>query len=419
MPDFDSSLQWIADQLPRMRTLVERWSNINSGSCHRPGLAAMTDELDHAFSQLNAQTARIDLPPFPTITDDGQTVRQPSGQALSVHHESAGPTRVLLNIHMDTVYGPDQPFQTVREIDADTINGPGVADAKGGLAIILVALEALQRSDVADQLTWEVLINPDEEIGSPGSIDLLRQAAARNDLGLLYEPSISPDGLFAAARKGSGNFTVVVCGQAAHAGRAFHDGRSAIVALADLVQSVHALNGQFDGATINVGQIHGGTAINTVPDRAVCRINIRITDQAHAPELEQHLRALTSRINQRDGLTAELHGSFHCPPKPMSDAALQLFGHLRACGDALGQTVEWADTGGVCDGNKLAAWGLPNIDTLGPRGGAIHSDREFLILPSLVGRAQLSALFLMKLASGQLKWMSPSDQSMHPKSIAQ
>src|SRR5262249_39128994 len=153
--------------------------------------------------------------------DEGREKSRPLGKALAFQSPPRAGPRVLLGIHYDTVFGVDHLFQSVTRVDENTLRGPGVCDAKGGLLVLLHALLALERSPVAGSLAWEVLLNPDEEIGSPGSGSLFAAAAKRNDIGLLFEPAL-PDGSLVASRKGSGNFTFIVHGRAAHAGRDAH-----------------------------------------------------------------------------------------------------------------------------------------------------------------------------------------------------
>ena len=150
--------------------------------------------------------------------------------------------------------------------------GPGVIDAKGGLVVLLTAIDAVERSDLAGNLGWELFLNTDEEIGSPGSAAFFAEAAKRNHLALLFEPAM-PDGALVSERKGSGNFSLVVRGRAAHAGRDFSAGRNAIVAAADFAVAVHRLNGTIPEVTLNVARIDGGGPANVVPDLAVCRLN--------------------------------------------------------------------------------------------------------------------------------------------------
>jgi glutamate carboxypeptidase len=327
----------------------------------------------------------------------------PLGKALRITKRPQAPLRVFAGIHMDTVYPPDHPFQTVTPLGPDTLRGPGVADAKGGLAMMLTALEALERSPYAAGIGWEVLINPDEEIGSIGSAPLLTRAARGNHLGLVFEPAL-PGGALADRRRGVGNFTFVVRGRSAHAGRDFASGRNAVVAAAELATKVHALNNVLPGVTVNVGRLDGGAAPNVVPDLAICRVNVRTSTPGDEALVREKLDELVASVRSRDGITAELHGSFTAPPKVPDQPTLALMGHVAECGRELGLSIEWKPSGGACDGNRLAAAGLPTIDTLGPRGGDLHSPTEYLLLDSLPERAKLTALLLMKLASGEIPW---------------
>jgi len=263
---------------------------------------------------------------------------------------------------------------------------------------MIKALAALERSPWADQIGWQILFNPDEEIGSQGSAGLIIDAAEKCDLGMIYEPSF-PDGNLAGARKGSGNFSVVSKGLAAHAGREHHLGRNAVRAMCDFVAMIDDLNGQREGVTINPGFIHGGGAVNIVPDNCMSRFNIRLERSEDEKWCLDHLNRIIDEINQRDGISIELHGGFGRKPKELSPANEKLFMLARECGEVLGMTLQWLPTGGCCDGNNLAAAGVPNIDTLGVRGGKIHSSDEYLKVDSLTERAKLSALLLMKLAT--------------------
>ncbi len=400
---YTQQLAWIDTQYDRMCDLVQRWASINSGTDHLAGLERLTTQLTDAWAGLDGTIELVDLAPYSYIDPAGHHCQRPLAKAIQITKRKTVPRRVFLGIHMDTVYGRDHPFQQVRLKDSQTMVGPGVADAKGGLAVMLVALEALERSGLAEQLGWEVLINSDEEIGSPGSTSVLTQCAQRNDLGLVFEPALA-DGSLAAARGGSGNFTAVIRGQAAHAGRQFHLGRNAIDAMARLITGLSQLNGRVPGAVVNVGQVEGGGPVNIVPDLAICRFNIRVNDAEAQSRIDPHVDQVIADIRRQEGITVQRYGRWTSPPKSIDPATQTLIHHVTACGQDLGLSINWQSTGGVCDGNKLAAAGLPTVDTLGPRGGDIHSSDEYLLLDSLTERAKLSALLLMKLAAGELAW---------------
>jgi len=306
---------------------------------------------------------------------------------------------------MDTVFTETHPFQKVKALDSNTLNGPGVTDMKGGILVILHALRAFEQLPEAAQLGWDIVINADEELGSPSSRIFLDTIAPQYSAGLVYEPAMTNDGVFAKNRRGSGKLTLICTGKAAHAGRDFHAGRNAIIQLAKVLIKIHALNKKRAGITINVGQVAGGEALNIIPEKAVAKLDIRITK----PIDEQWVREQIQRIiddNVLEGYQLELLGSFDRPVKRVSQATEQLFKRIQHIGKELNLNLQWKDSGGCCDGNNLAAHGLAVIDTLGVRGGAIHSANEFILLDSLIERTLLSTLLFSDLAQGGLEKIS-------------
>jgi glutamate carboxypeptidase len=402
MTDYPPHIQWIDSQKRRMVDLLVQWANVNSGSHNLLGLHEMLTLLEQEFNVLGGETESVELEPQQLEDSSGHDARPPLGMALSIRKRPSAPFRIFLGCHTDTVYSEDHPFQKTVIIDDNTLGGPGVTDAKGGLVVMLVALEAFERSPWAANVGWEILINPDEEIGSPGSARLLIQAAKRNHLGLVFEPSF-PDGNLVGARKGSGNFTVVVRGKAAHAGREPHLGRNAIVALARFIVGLASLADSNGAITTNVGRVQGGGPVNVVPDLATCRFNVRVVTPEAERSFEDGLKRLAEEIDGIDGISLEIEGRFTRPPKPLDEKTLKLLEQFAACGRDLGLSLQWLPTGGACDGNNLAAAGLTTIDSLGVTGGNIHSSDEYIRLDSLVERAKLTALFLMKLGAGEIK----------------
>lgn len=392
-------LDWVAEQRAPMIALTEQWSAINSGSYNLEGLRAMRAALAEAFTPLHGTQEVVALQPITQINGKGEAVEVPMAEALRITKRPEAPIQILLVGHMDTVYGIDHPFQKPIKISDNILNGPGVADLKGGLAIMLHSLMALEQSPWAQNLGWQVLLNPDEEIGSIASDPLLKLAAKGKTLGMVYEPALA-DGTLAGARKGSGNFTLVVRGRAAHAGRNPEDGRNAIAALAELTSAIFALNGAREGVTINPGKIEGGGALNVVPDLAILRFNIRTRVVEDEIWVLEQMNKFVDNLSHKDGYSAEFHGHFTRKPKPMAPAVKAVFDLVQACGAELGLTIGIKPSGGCCDGNNLWHYGLPNVDTLGVRGAHIHSADEVCYLDSFAERAQLSALILMKLAKG-------------------
>ncbi len=399
MSRYTPYLQWVEGQHERMCRLVERWVGISSASHDLEGLARMARELSGAMSVLD-KVEEIVLPEEPWVDVAGRLRSRPLGKALSMAKRPEAPVQVFLAIHMDTVYGPEHPFTGTFRGEGNRFYGPGVADAKGGLAVMLVALEALERSEWAGNVGWRVVINPDEELGSPSSSAIMVERARGCALALLFEPAMA-DGSLAGERKGSGNFTFVVRGRSAHAGRNVTEGRNAIHALAGLVVALRELPAYAPGTTVNVGRIEGGTAVNVVPDLAIARLNVRFERPEDEHPISQRLQQIAAYF-QHDGIRVELHGGITAPAKPLDDRTLRLLQRVADCGREIGVNICWKPVGGVCDGNRLAAAGLPVVDSLGVVGGEIHSDREYMLMDSLTQRAKLSALLLMKLAAGEI-----------------
>ncbi|SEJ41679.1 glutamate carboxypeptidase [Sphingobium sp. AP50] len=379
---------------------VQDWAAINSGSRNLDGLARMADRLADAFSILPGTLRLIDAAPVDSVLPDGRIQPIAHGRHLHLSVRPDAPIRLLLTGHMDTVFPVDHPFQKQTWLEPGVLNGPGVADMKGGIAVMLAALNAIEASGAATQLGYDVVINSDEEVGSASSALLLREMAAGKIAAFTYEPAL-PDGTLAGARAGSGNFSITVTGRSAHAGRNPDEGRNALLAAADLALRLKAGSGV--GFSCNPAKIDGGGPNNVVPDHAILRVNFR----PRTPEDEIIARALIDRemadVARRHDVSLHLHGSFGRPPKPMDKKAERLFGLVRQCGADLGLSIGWRDTGGVCDGNNIAACGVAVVDTMGVRGGSIHSDAEFLLADSLSERAQLSALAIWRITQGQFQ----------------
>jgi len=376
--------------------LIE-WAQINTGSFNIAGLDCFRAILSSELQALGAAVEEIELPPMDSIDAGGRLVQTPLAKALVATKRPSAPVRVFLNIHADTVYPSDHPFQNCTRLDQNTLQGPGVADAKGGLLVMLAALQILEQSPLAEKIGWEVLINPDEEIGSPGSRALLAAAARRNHWGLLFEPATA-DGALIDRRKGSGSLLVVIHGRAAHVGRDFSAGRNALLAAARLALSLDELNRRLDGITINVGKVDGGGPANVVPDLAILRVNVRTTEPADERRIMDAVNPLIAELNQQDGITADAHWNFASPPKIPDVRQRELMQVIERCGRQLNLPILWKSSGGASDGNKLSAAGLPNVDTLGPRGGNLHSPAEFVLLDSLPERAKLATAVLLQLA---------------------
>ena len=381
-----------------MLARVQAWAAVNTGTGNLAGLKQQAALLADAFAALPGDISLVEPAAVTAIAADGRAVEIDHGRHLVLRVRPAAERRFLLTGHMDTVFPADHPFQGQTWLDAETLGGPGVADMKGGIAVMLAALAGFETGPAAASVGYDVMINSDEETGSLSSAPLIAELARGKMAALIYEPSALPDGTLAGARGGSGNYSLTVTGKSAHAGRNPREGRNAVVAAAALALGLKAL--EREGLAINPAKIDGGSANNVVPDHAVLRFNIRPRQIALAELFEQEINRLIDRVASEHEVTIHRHGAISRPPKPLSPQAERLFALVERCSAQLGQPLGRIASGGVCDGNNIAACGVPVVDTMGVRGGAIHSSDEYLIVPSLAERARLSALVLHRLATG-------------------
>ncbi|MEM1050589.1 MAG: hydrolase [Pseudomonadota bacterium] len=379
---------------------VQSWCAINTGTANLDGLARQAETLVDAFSTLPGKIELVDPAPVTAIAADGHEFEKAHGQHLVLRVRPTANRRILLTGHMDTVFPHDHSFQQLTWLEDGVLGGPGVADMKGGIAVMLHALIAFEQQAGAGSLGYDVLLNSDEETGSLASADLIAELARGKLAALTYEPAALPDGTLAHARGGSGNYSVIITGKSAHAGRNPDDGRNALVAAADLAVKLKALHSP--EISINPAKIEGGSANNVVPDHAVLRFNIRPQSTEAGEQFTRDLKTLVVSLETAHEVSTHTHGGVTRPPKPVDDKAQKLFDLVRECGAELGQDIKWKSTGGVCDGNNIAAQGIPVVDTMGVRGGSIHSPQEFLITGSLAERAALSARVIQRLDEGAL-----------------
>ena len=351
--------------------------------------------LVEAFTVLPGEIALVAGDTAESVGADGAVTLLEHGKHLHLTVRPEAPVRILLTGHMDTVYPVDHAFQTLTWRDDGMLGGPGVADMKSGLAVMLAALKAVEASPQVGRVGYEVVINSDEETGSFSSTRLIAAAARGKVAALTYEPAL-PDGTLAGARGGTGNFSIVVTGKSAHAGRNPEEGRNAIVAASELAVRLFALRSPT--LAVNPARIEGGGPNNVVPDHAVLRINFRPKDHGDIHRAQAALDRIAAEVAALHHVQIAVHGSFNRPPKPIDPGAAKLFALVKDCGTDLGLDIAWRATGGVCDGNTIAACGIPVVDTMGARGGAIHSPDEFLIVDSLAERAALSALTILRIA---------------------
>lgn len=376
------------------------WAKINTGSYNGAGLKTFAPLLAEAFAETEADVELIDTDPIEKIDAKGVVQGFQSGPVFKAVARPDAPLQVVMTGHYDTVF-PEGTFTEVTDLGEGRLNGPGLTDMKGGICVMLEALKAFEAGPLKDKLGYKVVLSPDEEIGNHASNTAIMAAAREAHIGLTFEPCME-DGSFSGARKGSAVWDVVFQGRSAHAGREPEKGRSALMAASEFAIKIEALTDQRIGTTFNIGSIDGGDAVNVVPALCVVRLGARAPDGPSADWAQGEIDRILAEVCQRDGITAHTHGGFYRPPKPRNAAQEQLFGDVAETAKALGIEINFKDTGGVCEGNNVFAAGTPNIDTLGVRGGRIHSAEEFLITESLSERAGLATLILHRIADGRI-----------------
>lgn len=376
---------------------------IPSASSNLPALDQIRVILTARLERLGATTTLVPGTPRPEwlypMKDVAGSVPPPPTaicSRLRAKGATSTPTRahLLLSGHLDTVHSPQGAFRYLT-VSGDRATGPGCADMKGGLLVAIAALEALEEVGIAT--SWTFVLNSDEETGSFSSEAALAAACAGHDCALVFEPAL-PGGDLVIERPGSGQFFIECTGKSAHVGRDFTSGVSAVTALAHALMKVPSLADPAFGRIASVGPIEGNTATNAVPDRARAWGNMRFANAEAQAALTAGLDGLATP-NDNDALPrTRVQYAFNRAGKPTTPAVVALAHAARRASEDLGMPMPFASTGGVCDGNIFQGQGLPTIDTLGVRGGGLHTTDEWVDLTSLTQRAQLSAILIARLS---------------------
>jgi glutamate carboxypeptidase len=300
------------------------------------------------------------------------------------------PVQALLG-HGDTVWpaGTLASMPVVRE--GNRLAGPGVFDMKGGLVVMVFALHALRALGLQPALTPVVLINSDEEIGSPESTRHIRRLAQAATRVFVLEPGFGPQGHLKTARKGVLRFDVLVQGKAAHAGLAPQEGISAILELSHLIQQLHDLNDWAHGISVNVGQISGGTRPNVVAHEARAVVDVRVPTVADAQRIRAAILGLQSTLPGAKVTVEPVSSSLPLEPTARNQ---RLWQQAQAAGRLLGLDFDAVAVGGASDGNTTSQY-TATLDGLGPVGDGAHAAHEHILVDRLPQRAALLALLLL------------------------
>lgn len=374
---------------------LRRHVALPTGHGNAPAIAESRQLLCERAVALGASVELVPGEPRPDWLESAGPVGELPSTAVCRRTQDVPGRRILIAGHLDTVHDPNGSFQELTIApDGRTAIGPGCVDMKGGLVIGIAAIEALEEAGL--RVPWTLTLNADEETGTFHSAKALRAEARRHDLGICVEPALADGGL-AVERMGGGQFMIEARGRSAHVGREFEKGVSAVVALAERIVATGRMADPSRGRLVNVGPLEGGKTTNAVPDRARAWGNVRYPSREIAEELDRLLGELETPSDAMPGVT--VHRVFNRPAKPLIPPTETLAHLARDAAESLGQALPFGKTGGGSDGNILQDEGLPTLDTLGVRGGALHTTDEWVELPSLVERCQLLAVFMLRAAN--------------------
>jgi glutamate carboxypeptidase len=378
-PEAQRVMDYLGGQRPAMVELLRLLALAESPSTDRsavaPVLALLAGELGQAGLAARRFRGRVSA---------GMLYGRPRERARK------RPLQLLVG-HCDTVW----PVGTVRQmpvrVEGEALRGPGVLDMKGGLVQMLYALRALKELGLRPPADCVVVINSDEEIGSPDSTPLIRRLARAAARAYVLEPAFGRAGKLKTARKAAGGFTLTIRGRAAHAGVNPEEGASAILELSHQIQRLFALNDPARGITVNVGTIDGGLRPNVIAPEVRASVDVRVPTAADAVQLEAAIRGLRPVDPQT---TLQIEGGFGQPPMEALPRNQALWRRARELGRRLGLELEQAAVGGASDGNTTSQY-TATLDGLGAVGDGAHARHEQALIPHLVERCALLVLLLM------------------------
>jgi glutamate carboxypeptidase len=392
----DALREFMSERSAQMLDLLQQLVSIESHATQPAGVDAVASRVvgvlvdagftverrqGEAIPAADAWLADLMLPgaDFATIAD-----------VLILRKSGVGAGRVLLLGDLDTSFEGGSSRRSPFQIDRQRAVGPGVADMKGGLVVLAYALLALARIELSTPAGITVVLSPDEQAGSLRSRRTIEDEARTADWCLCLECARDGGNLM-GSRAHIGVARLEVYGREAHAGTAHAAGASAIEAIARMVCAVNALTSPTRHIYVTVGQIHGGRRRSVVPGHAYCTIDIRTPDATAWNEVERSLREVARHIEVR-GTHAELRMRAHRPGVAWDAATDDLISVVRRAGDLLRVPFGVITSSAAGSSSFAGALGVPVLDGMGPAGGDLMTDREYIEIPSLAERAALLAL---------------------------
>jgi glutamate carboxypeptidase len=377
-PQEHQILDWLVTQREPMQMLLASLVNADSGSYNKAGVDRV-GELICRF--LDAHGIGYEVIPNDKF-----------GKAIQATIGDYGDHSILVMGHRDTVYPNGEASRRPFRIDGARGYGPGVADMKAGLVMNCFVAAALKKFGAPAPCVF--LFTADEEIGSPSSRALIEREARRARLVLNAEPG-RPENSVVTGRKAGIFIRFEVTGKAAHAGANFEQGASAIGEIAHKIVALHALTDLTKGITINVGIVSGGQTVNTIAASARGEIDFRYIDPADRSSMLEKISAIMAKsIVPGTSAAYDIYGEF-LPLVQTAENRL-LFDLYADCGRALGVTITDIFTGGCSDAGFSAGVGAPTLCAVGPVGARTHSPDEYVELDTIVPRAQILALTILR-----------------------
>lgn len=361
--------------------LLEKIVNLDSYSRDKEDIERVATILDEELIELGFITSYTPQQEF-------------ANQLTGIRRDDNSGKSILLLGHMDTVFVAGTAIQRPFTYDKKTnrYHGPGVADMKGGLAIIIGALRILKELGLSTGPV-EVMFTGDEELGSPASTPFIEEAAHRAKVAFVTEPGRS-NGNVVIKRKGSGHGKISIKGKAAHSGVAFDKGISANVELAHKVLALHELNQNSSGVNVNSGIIQGGTSNNCVPESSTIHIHFSFWNISDGEKLLKHFQRITDGIKV-PGATASLQAQIACLPMEATTENTRLFEMVVDCAKLLNFDLKGKVESGASDAGRVSTIGVPCICGMGPVGGEYHTADEYVEADSITQRTALLALSIL------------------------
>jgi glutamate carboxypeptidase len=373
-------LEWLGGQKSAMLALLEDIVNIDGGSYDKAGVDAVGARLRKFLEGEGIACEMIENEKF--------------GDALRATVGGPSNSAIMLMGHRDTVFPKGEPIRRPFKIENGNAYGPGVADMKAGLVMNAFVLAAFKKFG-GSPAPLVGLFTSDEEIGSPACRPIIEAEARRARAVFNSEPG-RPSGNVVSGRKGGVFMKIEITGKAAHSGGNFTDGISAIEELARKITALHAITDLTRGTTVNVGLISGGQTVNTVAPWAKCEIDLRYVTPANREVAMGKIEHIVATANV-PGTSATLGIAGEFKPLVETPDSKRLFEHYASCAKDLDLKVEGEFTGGCADSGFTAGVGTPTICAVGPVGGKAHTPDEYLVVDSLVPRAQTLALAVARL----------------------